>query len=675
MRVAECLGKSGPLCEQIDGYQVRDTQVALAQCIEQVLEEGGILTAEAGTGIGKTFAYLVPALSSGDKVIVSTGTRHLQDQLFHTDLPRVIKALGIGVNTALLKGRNNYLCLHRLNLAPHLDFVRHKARAVLHEIERWSRQTASGDIAELPHIAEDDAIWPMVTSTADNCLGGECDHWSECFVVKARKTAQEADLLVINHHLLLADMTLKEDGFAELLPEVETFIIDEAHQLHDVASRFFGETVSTRQLTSLARDVIAEQVNDAPDMADLREQAEVFENTVRDFRLVLGDKGQKDAWRTMQHRPAIKSALQDMLAACNDLLKALRVAGERSRGLDKCADRCEGLYHKLRLFENGNHDTGDHDGETASAHRDGSQPESAPPVERVLWYETYTRSFTLHATPVDIAGLFRLYTRDFEKNWIFTSATLQVNQRFEHFIDGLGLSHVDRQHRSGVWESPFDYRRQSLLYRPADMPVPASPDFTRRFIEAALPVLAASGGRAFLLFTSYRAMHLAYDLLQQRLDYPLFMQGELAKHTLLERFRTTDQAILLGTASFWEGVDVRGSALSCVMIDKLPFAAPGDPVIQARIDLLRERGEQPFFSYQIPQAVIALKQGVGRLIRDVNDHGVVMIGDPRLYDKPYGKIFLNSLPDMPRTGDLQTVVDFLQRCRLSAADDDKVAMK
>ena len=640
-RASEYLGQDGPFCEQIPGYQVRNSQLVLCDAIEDALEQGEVLAAEAGTGIGKTFAYLVPSLLAGKKVIISTGTRHLQDQLFHTDLPRVIKALSIQTTPALLKGRSNYLCLHRLTMAPHLGFINRESRASLAEIDEWSKLTRSGDISELKTVAEDSYIWPMVTSTADNCLGSECDNWESCFIVNARKNAQAADVVVINHHLLLADMTLKNEGFAELLPEADAFIIDEAHQLYDVAARFFGNVVSSRQLISLARDSIAEQVNDASDMAELREYAEQLEKSARDFRITLGDSGLRETWLKIENKPSVKQSLDNLEGTLKDLLSVLELAAERSRGLEQCYERAQNSLARLKLFRA---NTNDSEAGSEEAEEDRS----------VLWYETYTKSFMLHATPIDVASIFQKHTDNFSKTWLFTSATLQVNKKFDHFAHNIGLE----KYKSGVWESPFDYQKQSMLYLPDNLPQPSDPSYTAALMKAALPVLNASEGRAFILFTSYFAMHKAYDYLKQMLPFELLMQGDLPKHQLLEKFRETDNAILLGTSSFWEGVDVRGDSLSCVIIDKLPFASPGDPVMQARIDAIKRSGGQPFMEFQVPQAVIALKQGVGRLIRDVNDSGVVMIGDPRLKQKAYGRIFLNSLPSMPQTSDISDIEAF-----------------
>ncbi|MBL4712244.1 MAG: ATP-dependent DNA helicase [Gammaproteobacteria bacterium] len=649
------LGQSGPFCKQISGYQVRDNQLALCDAIADAIEEGKVLAAEAGTGIGKTFAYLVPSLLSGKKIIISTGTRHLQDQLFHTDLPRVTKALSVQSTSALLKGRSNYLCLHRLELAPHLGFINRETRSVLTDVSDWSKQTTSGDISELSSVAEDSYVWPMVTSTADNCLGGECDYWDKCFIVNARKQAQAADVVVINHHLLLADMTLKNEGFAELLPHADAFIIDEAHQLYDVAARFFGNTVSSRQLISLVRDTIAEQVNDASDMFELRDYAEALEKAGRDFRITLGEAGLRETWLKVQNKPAIKKSLSCLISTLDDLIAALHIAAERARGLEQCYERAQNMKLRLNSFLN-----------TDDVPFESEPSSTQSSAQSILWFETYTKSFMLHATPIDVASIFQKHTDNFASSWIFTSATLQVNQKFDHFAKNIGLENYN----SGVWDSPFNYQKQSLLYLPENLPQPSEPTYTKELMQAAIPVLHASEGRAFVLFTSYYAMNKARDYLKTMLPYELLVQGDLPKHQLLETFRETDNAVLLGTSSFWQGVDVRGESLSCVIIDKLPFASPADPVMQARIDAIKRNGGQPFMSFQVPQAVITLKQGVGRLIRDVNDSGVVMIGDPRLKQKSYGRIFLNSLPSMPITSDVNDVENFFKH-RLVATDTDE----
>ena len=639
MKAAELLGREGPFSVSLPGFIPRAGQQGLSTAIDEVIREHDILIAEAGTGTGKTFAYLVPALMSGKKTLISTGTRHLQDQLFHRDLPMVMKTLGFSVSSALLKGRANYLCSYRMKIAGQQGYLTPETQDHLQRIRSWSKQTRSGDIAEMSEITEDARIWPLVTSTVDNCLGSDCDDWNDCHVVKARRAAQEADIVVINHHLLLADMAIKEEGFGELLPSAETFIIDEAHQLPDIASRFFGQAISSRQLNNLLSDIIAEQLKDAPDMDELRERADRVKTAIAEVRLALGDSNQRDAWNRIQHKPALVKARDQLQTTLDALAEALELAADRGKGLEQCYERCMQIKNRLQLY--GSNQVVDEDN-----------------VDQryIYWYETFSKGFVLYMTPLDVAGVFRQHQQGLSGGWIFTSATLQVGKDFDHFAHSLGID----DYRSGNWESPFDYPQQSLLYVPQNLPEPSSFDYTKQLLEQVIPVLEASGGRAFLLFTSYRALHEAVRLLDARIDYPLLVQGSLPKHQLLQKFKQLGNAVLLGTGSFWEGVDVRGEALSCVVIDKLPFASPGDPVMQARLDAIRGGGGNPFMDYQLPQAVITLKQGVGRLIRDVSDYGVLVLGDPRLFSKRYGKLFLDSLPNMPLTRAVEDVQGFFE---------------
>ncbi len=626
----QILGPDGPFSQLIDGFAPRAAQQELAEAVAGALVQHSLLVAEAGTGTGKTFAYLVPALLSGQKVIISTGTKNLQDQLFHKDLPLVRKALAVSVDVALLKGRANYLCLHRLQLA--MTEGRFHSRtevSELHRIERWSATTSSGDIAELTSLAEDALIWPQVTSTADNCLGGECERFDDCFLMQARRRAQEADVLVVNHHLLFADMALKGEGFGELLPGANAFILDEAHQLPETASNFFGISVSGNQLLELCHDTVDEALREAGDDGQLRRSAELLEKAVKDLRLAFGIEQRRGPWQEIAARDGFEAALGEVAAGLDGLHAALEPSAARGKGLENCLRRCEELTARFAQVTGG-------------------------PPEYIHWYETHTRSFSINLTPLDVAPMFSAQLHAHPCAWIFTSATLAVGERFDHFTHRLGIGEA----QTCRWESPFDFPHQALLYVPPDMPEPNSPLYTSAVVEAALPVLEASRGRAFLLFTSHRALQEAATLLEGRLDYPLLLQGQMPRSRLLERFRELGNAVLLGTGSFWEGVDVRGEALSCVIIDKLPFASPGDPVLQARIEVMRSGGGNPFMEYQLPQAVIALKQGVGRLIRDVSDRGVLVLCDPRLGSKGYGRVFIDSLPPMSKTRQLAVVQRF-----------------
>ncbi|GAB4294283.1 MAG: ATP-dependent DNA helicase [Thiohalomonadaceae bacterium] len=625
------LSADGPFAQLIPGFAPRLQQQELAMAVAEALEHHQVFIAEAGTGTGKTFAYLVPALLSGQKVIISTGTKNLQDQLFHKDLPLVRQALGVPVEVALLKGRANYLCLHRMELA--LAEGRFRSRREVSDLQlirEWSGRTRSGDIAELTELAEDAPLWPQVTSTADNCLGSECGQYEDCYLMQARRRAQEADVLVVNHHLLFADMALKGEGFGELLPGADACILDEAHQLPETAANFFGTTVSGTQLLDLAGDSIAEDLREAGESGRLRSAAEHLQKTVKDLRLAFGVEQRRGAWSEVAQLAGFQPALNEVATALEELHAQLKPLAARGKGLESCLRRCEEMM--LRY--------GQVSGDT--------------PPDQIHWFETHTRSFSLNLTPMDVAALFQAQVSARRCAWIFTSATLAVGDSFAHFTHRLGLHEAKAQR----WDSPFDFARQALLYVPPDMPDPNAYGYTAAVIEQALPVLEASRGRAFILFTSHRALQEAAGLLEGRIEYPLLVQGQMPRSRLLEQFRALGNAVLLGTGSFWEGVDVRGEALSCVIIDKLPFASPGDPVLQARIEAMREQGGNPFMEYQLPQAVITLKQGVGRLIRDINDRGVLMLCDPRLGSKSYGRVFIDSLPPMSKTRKLEVVQRF-----------------
>ena len=632
MDVAELLGPHGLLARQVPGFAPRLPQQQMAEAVAAALEEGDTLVVEAGTGTGKTYAYLIPALLSGARVIISTGTRHLQDQLYHQDLPVVRQALNAPVRTALLKGRGNYLCRYRLQATEQDGRLSSREQvAELRRIRVWAGRTRRGDIAEIPDVPETSLIWPRVTSTVDNCLGQDCPQLADCFLAKARREALAADVLVINHHLFCADMAIKETGFAELLPGAEAFILDEAHQLPDIATHFLGRSLSGRQLSELGRDTVVEQARDAADFADLRQRAEALEPAILTLRQALGTADRRALWREVAGLPAVVEAIAQLHEALDRLREALKEGAPRGKGLENCQRRGEDLALRLAALT----------GEESN-------------LDNVRWFETRGRGFTLSLTPLDIAPKFQERLAAQPGAWVFTSATLAVGQSFEHFAARLGL----RDYAGLRLDSPFDFARNALLYHPPDLPDPTSSRYTAALLEAVLPVLAASRGRAFLLFTSFRALREAAAWLADRLDYPLLVQGEAPKGVLLRQFRAAGNAVLLGTASFWEGVDVRGEALSCVIIDRLPFAAPGDPVVQARIESLRQRGEDPFLYYQLPHAAITLKQGVGRLIRDVSDRGVLVLCDPRLLTKSYGRVFLDSLPPMPRTRKLERVRAF-----------------
>ena len=623
----DLLGPDGPFASEVGNFAPRESQQVMAEAVDEAIADRSMLIAEAGTGTGKTFAYLVPALRSGKRVIVSTGTKTLQDQLFHRDLPRVRATLGARLKTSLLKGRANYLCLHRMEQTakdgrlPSREQVAH-----LQAIRAWAQRTGSGDRGEFADVPEDSLLWPRVTSTAENCLGAECPQFNDCFVVKARRAAQEADLVVVNHHLLFADLAIKQEGFGEILPGAHAFILDEAHQIPELAGVFFSTSITSRQIGELANDALAECASVPGALATLREPVESIAPLLKRVRYALDKLPQKGAFALIERDAAITKELHALEAALRKLTEALSAQSERSRGLGSTHERAEALCQRLHTVLDG------------AAH------------ETVQWYELSTQGFAFHATPLDLAPPLRELREASHASWIFTSATLSVAGDFTHYARQLGLDDPV----SLSLASPFDYQRQALTYLPKGLPDPSASDYTDRVIAAARPVLDAARGRTFLLFTSHRALRRAAELLQSS-PFPLFVQGSAPRHQLLTEFRASGNGVLLGAASFWEGVDVAGEALSCVIIDKLPFAAPDDPVLVARLDALRDAGGNPFFDWQVPAAVIALKQGAGRLIRDVADRGVLMLCDPRLTTRAYGKLFLKSLPAMPITRELADV--------------------
>ncbi len=631
--VSHLLGEDGPFAKLVPGFAARTQQQEMAERVAEAIEKGNHLIAEAGTGTGKTFAYLVPAIMSQSKVLISTGTKNLQDQLFHKDLPIVTKALSVAATVALLKGRANYLCLHRLDLAEQEGRFRtpEMANSVI-QIREWSAKTSSGDIAEMSSISEDDMIWSSVTSTSDNCLGSDCDYFENCHLIDARRQAQAADIVVINHHLLFADMMLRDDGFAELLPQADAIIVDEAHQLAEVASSFFGESLSGNQLLELARDCEAEYITEINEDPNFIRIASVLQKLTKDLRLSFGMEQRRADWQSIAHDKEFKKSLLAVSEQLTELEKQLTPLAERSKGLESCYERCVELRSRFVKLT------------------------TDVPEDHIHWFETHRRSFTLHITPFDISEIFHSQMQAMNVVWMFTSATLTVANSFDHFKQRLGIE----TDNTAIWDSPFDYNKQAVMYVPEFLPEPTAPEYTETVVEKALPIINACQGGVFFLFTSHKALQQAAELLDGELDVPLMVQGDKPRDVLLSEFRHHGNAVLLGTSSFWEGVDVRGEALTCVIIDKLPFASPGDPVLKARIDNIRKNGGNPFIDFQLPTAVITLKQGAGRLIRDVNDRGILMLCDPRLLTKSYGNIFLDSLPAMMKTRNQQKVVGFLK---------------
>ncbi|MDQ7968739.1 MAG: ATP-dependent DNA helicase [Oxalicibacterium faecigallinarum] len=613
----------------------------MAKAIARAIGSQETLIAEAGTGTGKTFAYLVPSLLWGGKVIISTGTKNLQDQLYLRDIPSVRKALSAPVSVALLKGRANYVC--HFHLERTLQNGRLTSRedvGYLREISRFMKTTSSGDKAELSRVPETATVWSLVTSTRDTCMGAECPYYQDCFVMKARKEAQQADVVVVNHHLFFADLALKDTGIAELLPSANTVIFDEAHQLPETATLFFGDTVSTSQVMELCRDVLAEGLSHARDGADWPATVTTVEKAARDLRLAFPQDVVRLSVNQIAPSSAFFPALETLKDKLDDMIAVLERQAERADTIEQCRVRALELATRLDAW---------------------NKPVTEVMIgqESVLWVEAFSSSLQLHRTPLSIAPIFNKQREGSARSWIFTSATLAVKNDFNHYNAQMGLW----DELSQSWPSPFDYEKQGILYVPDNLPQPNSLDYTDAVIDAALPVIQAAGGRTFFLCTTIRAVNRTAERLREEferrnLPFPLMVQGEAGRTELLDRFRAAGNAVLIGSQSFWEGVDVRGDALSLVIIDKLPFSPPDDPVLAARIEALEKKGLNGFMHHQLPAAIINLKQGAGRLIRDEKDKGVLMICDPRLISKPYGRRVWQSLPPFRRTRELAVVCDF-----------------
>jgi ATP-dependent DNA helicase DinG len=634
----------GPLAPAVGAFSPRRSQTEMAKAIAQAIADQKTLIAEAGTGTGKTFAYLVPALLWGGKTIVSTGTKNLQDQLFLRDIPTVRAALKAPVSVALLKGRSNYVCHYHLERT--LQNGRMTSRedvGNLREISRFIKMTSSGDKAELTKVPENALIWNLVTSTRDTCMGTECQYYQDCFVMKARREAQQADVVVVNHHLFFADVALKDTGVAELLPSANTIIFDEAHQLPDTATLFFGQTTSTSQILELCRDVLAEGLAHARGGPDWAKTVTVVEKAARDLRLTFPQDIMRLSLAQIMPSSDFFPALQTLKDKLAEMIDVLEENAARAETIEQVRVRAVELAAALDAWKQ--------DGKGKMVEND----------QCVLWVEAFSSSLQLHKTPLSIAPIFNNQREGTPRSWIFTSATLAVKNDFKHFSNQMGLTGEPAQ----TWPSPFNYEEQGLLYVPTGLPDPNAFGYTDAVVDAALPCIEAAGGRTFFLCTTLRAVkHVAERLrdefAKKGLDYPLFVQGERGRTELLDSFRNAGNAVLVGSQSFWEGVDVRGDALSLVIIDKLPFAPPDDPVLAARIDVMEKQGMNGFMHHTLPETIINLKQGAGRLIRDETDRGVLMICDPRLITKSYGKRVWQSLPSFKRTRLEADVLAFFQ---------------
>ncbi|ACD16919.1 ATP-dependent DNA helicase [Paraburkholderia phytofirmans] len=709
----EIFAANGLLARQIDGYRSRASQIEMSRAVAAAMEASGrampepamfeaqkrparrlqgaadtaaeaaegveaggldgsenTLIVEAGTGTGKTYAYLVPAMLWGGKVIVSTGTKHLQDQLFQRDIPTVRDALAVPVSVAMLKGRANYLCHYYLQrTADNGRLPSRQETSYLQDIVRFAKITRTGDKAELASVPETAAVWSMVTSTRENCLGQECPHYKDCFVMQARREAQQADIVVVNHHLFFADIMLRDTGMAELLPTANTVIFDEAHQLPETATLFFGETLSTTQFLELARDSVAEGLGHARETVDWVKLGATLERAARDVRLAFKEDSVRLSIGQLADDHPLFPALETLETELDALASALAGQAERAESIGACLRRARELQGVLAGWTTPPTPT---EREAADVASTDGKTERADPNEKVRWIEVFSHTVQLHETPLSVAPIFAKQRAGVPRAWIFTSATLSVRGDFTHYAAQMGLN----AKRSMTLPSPFDYPTQGLLYVPRNLPQPSSPMFTDAVFDAALPAIEASGGGVFMLCTTLRAVDRISAKLRDTIeargwDYPLLVQGDASRTELLDRFRSYGNAILVGSQSFWEGVDVRGDALSLVVIDKLPFAPPDDPVLSARLEALTKKGLSPFAVHQLPQAVITLKQGAGRLIRAETDRGVLMICDTRLVDKPYGRRIWQSLPPFKRTREIEVVREFFEESATPAQEADR----
>ncbi|MGH8841521.1 MAG: ATP-dependent DNA helicase [Advenella sp.] len=673
--ISDWFDQEGPLAAAVPGYTLRDAQIQLAQAVDETIASHSVLVAEAGTGTGKTWAYLIPAFLSGGKVLISTGTRTLQDQLFTKDVPRVRDALALPVQVALLKGRSNYVCHY------HLDRLEQDERALksrdevsqLRQIRVFASRSRSGDKTDCGQVPEDADIWSRVTSTRENCLGQDCPNVKECFLLKARRQAQEADVVVINHALFFADLVLREEGITDLLPAADAVAFDEAHQLPDTATRFMGDVVYSGNITDFLKSAEVAALAYARDSAKWTEACQRVSYYVKDLRLVAapiekmpGRKATFDQIPEADRFFEILNKLYDELVTLTGMLTAVQerhpdLATAAKSGTELCA-RLYRWSQPVILPEGVTRDSADPAENTALRTVPPAQSKAGNGVaeQLVRWVEVGLHHFRLQMAPLSVADAFSRQRRK-DQAWIFTSATLSVYKDFTHYTRQLGLYGA----RTERWESPFDYQDHAMLYVPDHLPEPQSPDFQKQFVATLIPLIQASPGGVLVLCTTLRAVDNLSAMLVEAFDThfierPVLRQGESSRGTLLEQFRQLKNAVLVGSASFWEGIDLPGDMLTLVAIDKLPFAPPDDPVLEARIKACRESGGNPFFEYQLPSAAIALKQGAGRLIRTEKDWGLLVVGDRRLVEKPYGKLLWRGLPPFRRTRKLDEATAFLK---------------
>ena len=628
----------GPLNDCLNNYQLRTEQVEMAKSVSNAIKDKESLVIEAGTGVGKTFAYLYPSLLKGGRVVISTATKNLQDQLFFNDIPKIREALKISVKVNILKGRANYICKLRMeNTNQEGMFFNKNDAKYLHLIKAYSDNSDSGEVSEISKIPENSAIWPMVTSTKENCLGQDCEFYKNCFLVKARKEALESEVLIVNHHLFFADFVLKDAELSEILPKANTVIFDEAHQVPLVASFFLGEFISSSQIINLIQDCQQSFIKYPDTIKILDSLAKDLQENIFDLKALISPSSVRLNINKLQDYDAFKETYKTLIAKLDLLETILSKHAEDNAESQRLFDRATELTIKLNSW----------------LKRDNQND--------IYWLEVFARTIQFNATPISVAEQFNKFQKKADSSWIFTSATLSINGSFDHFTSLLGL----KKSRTQYLQSPFNYSENAFLYVPKEIPDPKDELFNLVLVKKALPLIRAAKGRAFILATSLKSMEEIGALLKDefeknKIDYPVITQGEGPKNDLLNQFKKHGNAVLIGSLSFWEGIDVRGSTLSLVIIDKLPFQSPGDPVFESKIKLLTEEGANAFMSMQLPEAIIRLKQGVGRLIRDDHDKGVMVICDRRIIEKSYGMKIWKSLPSFKRTRSESAVINFLE---------------
>jgi ATP-dependent DNA helicase DinG len=629
----------GPLARVLHGYEERPAQARLAAAVAGVLSDGGTLLAEAGTGTGKTLAYLLPAAELGRRVVISTGTRNLQEQLLGKDIPILARALGRDLNVAVMKGRGNYLCLMRFrSFAQAGSFRRLDELPVFRAVEAWAPRTETGDRGEIDDLPDSVDFWREISASSENCIGASCSDFGDCWVTQMRQRALEADLIVVNHHLLCADLAVKDSGYGEVIPDYDTLVLDEAHLLEDVATQYFGLVVSSHRLDDLGRDVDRELAAARLDAPDARAERDALRDRAQALFAAVGvtTRGRRLGRGWMSAR--VEEQANAVLTRLEGLRTALLAITDRPEPVTAVAARAATLREELAFVL------------------------AAEDDSHVYLVEARGRGVALRATPIDVSARLRASLFDRMRSVVLTSATLAVDGGFDYLRERLGIDSSDEL----LLASPFDFHRQAILYVPRRMPDPQSPAFVPRAAEEIVRLLRLSRGRAFVLFTSYANMHAVAERIAGELPYPLLVQGEAPRGALLDTFRRTPGAVLLATASFWQGVDVAGEQLSCVIIDKLPFASPSDPVVEARIDRIKTRGGNAFVDYQVPVAILMLKQGLGRLIRSASDRGILAVLDSRLVERAYGRRFLESLPPARLVHDLAEVEEFTEQAHAAS---------